>query len=246
MFDRMKKFFGQYVYWYCDNCGYLMNDQKGFNDKNGVWECQNCGFVNDVTKNNMGDNQVKKQYNEEVKAYFDEFERIPFKYNSVITEKVLADFAVEASQGIERLEEIYVDKCRVCGTIRTISGLDSWQFEIDFNYYGEITGDYKHLYSENGQSNIPYGIAKRIKKMILDAYAQSGTLPPNPEIPQTGKDYSCGQCDAWLNTQYGYNDDCMFWKCKGCGQMNKLPFHYVRDRKIDNVDKDGHEIYIPH
>ena len=246
MFDRVKKLFGQYTYWYCDNCGHLMNNQKGFSDKTGAWECRICGFNNDVTAKNLGDNKIKKQFNKETEAYYKRFERIPFKYNKIITEEKLVQFAIEASEGVERIEEISVSECKVFGTVRTLSGLDNWDFMVDFNYYGEVTGDYKNLFSSNNDSSIPYAIAKRIKTAIQNEYSRSGVIPPNPETPRYDTDYSCERCGAQLKDQYGYNKDCMFWKCKSCGTMNKLPPHYVTDRKIDNVNEDGHEIFIPH
>ena len=41
------------IYWYCDSCETLMNDQRGFKTITGIWKCKECGYLNDVTENNV-------------------------------------------------------------------------------------------------------------------------------------------------------------------------------------------------
>lgn len=225
----LKKLLGQYIYWYCDNCGFLMNDQKGFDDKKSVWECQNCGFKNDVSKNNLNGNKVKEEYNEEVKEYYTSISKEVYLYNDVVTEDVFNQMAIDATKNIKRIEGIKVSDGILTGTVRTISGIDTWTFNIDFNCYGVINGTYKILEVENEDSIIPDEVANRIKKMILDIYNKHGVELPIPSIFKVDNNYFCERCGSSINDQQGFNNDCMFWKCKCCGTMNKLPLHLVKD-----------------
>lgn len=70
-----------------------------------------------------------------------------------------------ASKHIKRLTELTVDGAIVYGTVRTQSGLSEWNFEIDFNDYGHITGQY-WISTDNSDSTIPLHIADNITKMI--------------------------------------------------------------------------------
>ncbi len=40
-------------WWYCDECGALMNIQPEFTTKTDEWTCTECGAVNDVSENNI-------------------------------------------------------------------------------------------------------------------------------------------------------------------------------------------------
>ena len=53
----------------------------------------------------------------------------------------------------------------VYGTVRTQSGLSEWDFKVDFNDYGHITGKY-WLSSDNDDSNIPGHVADNMSTMI--------------------------------------------------------------------------------
>lgn len=41
--------------WYCDNCRTYMNDQPGFSARSGHWRCTICGADNDVSSDNILD-----------------------------------------------------------------------------------------------------------------------------------------------------------------------------------------------
>ncbi len=40
-------------WWYCENCGALLNAQPGFTTAAGRWICIACGEENDVGKDNI-------------------------------------------------------------------------------------------------------------------------------------------------------------------------------------------------
>lgn len=72
---------------------------------------------------------------------------------------------IRSAKGMKRIKELKIDGPIVKGKVSSISGLSSWQFEIDFNDYGHITGKY-WLDSDNAQSNVPTFLASKIKNAI--------------------------------------------------------------------------------
>ncbi len=54
--SKIDKDFEEYLNgsdWFCDNCGAYMNWQIGFTRDYGVWTCSKCGYENDVSDNNL-------------------------------------------------------------------------------------------------------------------------------------------------------------------------------------------------
>ncbi|WP_156337151.1 hypothetical protein [Paenibacillus dakarensis] len=41
--------------WFCDNCSVYMNNQPGFTTSSDEWTCTECGYVNDVSEDNIID-----------------------------------------------------------------------------------------------------------------------------------------------------------------------------------------------
>lgn len=85
----------------------------------------------------------------------------PCHFNDGISENDFRDIAMKAKKKIRRIKEYSVDGPIVRGTVRSNSGISSWDFRIDFNDYGHITGKY-WLTSENYDSGIPTAIADNI------------------------------------------------------------------------------------
>lgn len=48
------------VEWYCDNCDAHLNKQKGFINANKTWKCRSCGYENDITENNIFDDETSE------------------------------------------------------------------------------------------------------------------------------------------------------------------------------------------
>lgn len=47
------EFLDGYVFWFCDECGVFLNNQKGFKPSLEKWTCTKCGSVNDITNANL-------------------------------------------------------------------------------------------------------------------------------------------------------------------------------------------------
>lgn len=87
-------------------------------------------------------------------------------FSNGITEN---DFQTIAIKSISKIKKrkigVSIDKAIVYGKVLSQTGLSSWNFSIDFNDYGLITGKYWIL-SENEDSSIPISIANNMKEMI--------------------------------------------------------------------------------
>lgn len=70
-----------------------------------------------------------------------------------------------SAKGIKRLADLRVDNTIVYGKVRSQSGLSEWQFQIDFNDYGVLTGSY-WISSDNNDSSLPTVLADRIAQQI--------------------------------------------------------------------------------
>lgn len=66
---------------------------------------------------------------------------------------------------IQRVKRVSINGAQVEGRAYSRSGISEWNFNIDFNDYGHITGRY-WLKSDNSDSNIPEGLAESISDDI--------------------------------------------------------------------------------
>ncbi|WFF73681.1 hypothetical protein [Proteiniclasticum sp. QWL-01] len=91
--------------------------------------------------------------------------RIPCSFTKDITKLEFEDAVRKSAIGIKRLKNIEIDGPLVYGTVKSQSGLHLWNFKLDFNDYGIVSGNY-WIYSENSDSEIPQILAKRIQDEI--------------------------------------------------------------------------------
>lgn len=89
----------------------------------------------------------------------------PCNFNDKITEDEFKSIVEVACNSIKRVIEVSVEGPIVNAAVRSQSGISNWQFKIDFNDYGNITGKY-WLTNENSDSQIPSVAAERIKEEI--------------------------------------------------------------------------------
>ncbi len=67
----------------------------------------------------------------------------------------------------DRIESVDIKTSVITVTVRSISGISDWCFAVDFNDYGQLTGKYYILYSENTDSGIPEAFANRVRRAII-------------------------------------------------------------------------------
>ena len=90
----------------------------------------------------------------------------PFVFPDNLSEAVFREMAIRVAKPIKRLY-VSVDRQFVRGTVRTSSGINTWEFTIDFNDYGTLTGNYWIRFVENSDSQIPYSYAKQLSMVIV-------------------------------------------------------------------------------
>ncbi len=81
------------------------------------------------------------------------------------SEEEFVQMVKRAGKNIRRLSEISVDGPIVYGVVQSQSGISEWNFKLDFNDYGHITGKY-WLSSDNDDSNIPERFGDLIRSAI--------------------------------------------------------------------------------
>jgi hypothetical protein len=70
---------------------------------------------------------------------------------------------------LEELNGLDIDNGAISVTVISQSGISKWEFELDFNDYGKITGQY-WLSTENYDSEIPERLGDSIQEAINNVY----------------------------------------------------------------------------
>ncbi len=90
----------------------------------------------------------------------------PFCFPTEIPQETFSEIVFSAIKQLKKKKiDIEIDSSIIYGTVTSQSGLSSWNFTIDFNDYGSLTGRY-WLKSENDDSLIPKHIADYIQEEI--------------------------------------------------------------------------------
>ena len=56
-------------------------------------------------------------------------------------------------------------------------------------------------------------------------------------------DWHCDQCNAYLNSQDGFNTDCGIWQCEECGFSNPINEDFVlSEEEYDSFISSGYII----
>ncbi len=84
-----------------------------------------------------------------------------------ISEEEFKRIVHKIGKKIRRIENLYTEGPVIYGTVESQSGASSWDFEIDFNDYGHITGEY-WASSDNNDSNIPWHLGDQIQNAIVN------------------------------------------------------------------------------
>lgn len=103
----------------------------------------------------------------------------PCYFEDGITEEEFEKMALRIAKRIKRIKAIRVFGPVIIGTAWTQSGISTWNFRIDFNDFGHITGKY-WISSGNKESNIPRSFAEQMREQLIDVVR----VPPRNE-PET-------------------------------------------------------------
>lgn len=157
--------------------------------------------------------------------------------------------AYKSGKHIKRLIKTRVEGPVVYGTVRAQSGLSEWDFRVDFNDYGHITGKY-WLYSDNDDSNIPEHFADNIKEIIVAGpeafHAEKAKATNRANAANDGVTHVCPICGAVLNDQPGYADWNVAFTCKKCGHYSEWANEGVNKEDNTTTDNANNEDGTPH
>lgn len=91
----------------------------------------------------------------------------PCNFTEKLSQQDFENIAIKIAKPIKRLA-VTVNNELVIGKVRTSSGINTWEFMLDFNDYGKITGEYWIRYNENHDSQIPSSYAEQLKSALKD------------------------------------------------------------------------------
>lgn len=78
----------------------------------------------------------------------------PCQFNDGISYEDFTHIVKSSKKHIKRIKETFVDKAVVYCKVESQTGCSDWNFQVDFNDWGHLTGTYWKT-SENSDSNIP-------------------------------------------------------------------------------------------
>jgi hypothetical protein len=90
----------------------------------------------------------------------------PCHFSNGITQSEFALLVNKSAKHIKRLT-VHIDGHIVHGIVLSQSKLSSWTFNLDFNDYGKVTGEY-WCYSDNRDSLIPNNLGNRVKESLRE------------------------------------------------------------------------------
>ena len=101
----------------------------------------------------------------EKKAEEEKRKNTPCTFENGVTQEAFNMIVQKACKTVKRVSKFSIEGPVVQCIVRSQSGISEWSFTIDFNDYGNITGNY-WITNENTDSKIPSIIAERIKEDI--------------------------------------------------------------------------------
>ena len=103
--------------------------------------------------------------NKEEQARIEENNRrknTPCLFDGPISEEEFQAVVRSAAKSIRRLKILEIDGPVVKCSVRSASGITTWEFSLDFNDYGNITGEC-WMETDNEESTIPSVLKERIQ-----------------------------------------------------------------------------------
>ncbi len=90
----------------------------------------------------------------------------PCMYNQYISQYDFEQIVFQCVKHIRRKIHVNISNAIVYGSVESQSGLTTWNFELDFNDWGNLTGAY-WFRSDNNRSLIPRKLADSISQEII-------------------------------------------------------------------------------
>lgn len=110
---------------------------------------------------------LRKSAKEEAEKQAEEERRcsIPIDYSKNISKETFEKIVFEETKRVKRITSTTINGPTIICSVISQSGISEWNFSIDFNDYGNLTGKY-WVSSDNSDSQIPSLIAQNISDKI--------------------------------------------------------------------------------
>lgn len=92
-------------------------------------------------------------------------------FSAQLSKDEFEQIVLNVAKPIKRLT-VKISNQFVTGIVRTQSGIDTWEFCLDFNDFGKVTGNYWWVNKGNPDSKIPQSYATQLQNEIVK-YIQS-------------------------------------------------------------------------
>ena len=89
-----------------------------------------------------------------------------------ITQEEFDEIVHKVTQRIKRIKECWTEGSLVVCNVYSQSHISVWQFWIEFNDHGRLSGDWTHWHRENTQSDMVESVANQISEAIKERYKE--------------------------------------------------------------------------
>lgn len=110
---------------------------------------------------------LRKEYRETKQAKEEEEQRrnTPCLFINGISKEEFEQIVRRSAKRIKRIEDVSINGAFIYVTVRTQSGIGTWNFSLDFNDYGNVTGTYWRK-TDNHDSKIPEVLGDMIREAL--------------------------------------------------------------------------------
>ena len=108
--------------------------------------------------------------------YNKRYQRYPSRFQNDISEDEFKKIVIRAAKRIRRLTVLSIDGPLVYCRVLTQSGINVWDFELNYDDHGHITGKYRFIRVGNNAKNVSIHIsfAELIRSDIEEYYHAKG------------------------------------------------------------------------
>ncbi len=119
--------------------------------------------------------------------------RTKCEFTDDLSSEDFKSIVLRSSRHFKRVRNVGVYGPIVIGFVKSHSNISEWKFNIDYNDFGRITGEY-WLSSDNSDSNVPEKLAESIKNEIKKYRSNPQERTTNIYVPRPY--YSCSFTDG--------------------------------------------------
>ena len=103
----------------------------------------------------------------------EQYERV-CHFTDGISQQEFDEIVHRVTNRIKRIKECWTDGSKVVCNVYSQSYISVWQFWIEYNDHGRLTGDWITWHRENTQSDMAESVANRISEAIKARYDELG------------------------------------------------------------------------